>query len=274
MKQDVKLLFTKMNSSSTAEEALTMITTIANSLCAILGLKVIPSLSVTHECGGACYLGITEADEDPLMIIATGTYKGYWQNYVYIGGLNSLSFPMKWENWQYSNSSAHGKWSPSSYLPLGAYMDCVSYDCYINYLKTDDGNIFFSFGKSSEIPSGYEFSIFKLNNTYVFSAVYNGGLNFSYNKIMNNVGYDKVVTQTISTSNSPFLKFQPERNNTIADMYYLNYKLPFNFYSNKEGYEGGHLLTIKNKDYINLYTYGSSSTGCILPINEEVNNGN
>lgn len=273
MKQDVKLLFTKMNSSSTAEEALTMITTIANSLCEILGLKVIPSLSVTHECGGACYLGITEADEDPLMIIATGTYGTYWKNYVYIGGLNSLRLPMRWDKWTYSNNRT-GYWAPSSYVTLGACPSYTEEDCYINYLKTDNGNIFFSFGNSSNIPSRYDFNIFKLNNTYVFSAFYSGGLYFSYNKIMNNVGYDKEVVQTISTSNSPFLKFQPERNNTIADMYYLNYKLPFNFYSNKEGYEGGHLLTIKNKDYINLYTYGSSSTGCILPINEEVNNGN
>lgn len=273
MKQDVKLLFTKMNSSSTAEEALTMITTIANSLCEILGLKVIPSLSVTHECGGACYLGITEADEDPLMIIATGTYGTYWKNYVYIGGLNSLRLPMRWDKWTYSNN-ANGYLVPSSYVKLGACPSYTEEDCYINYLKTDNGNIFFSFGNSSNIPSRYDFNIFKLNNTYVFSAFYSGDLYFSYNKIMNNVGYDKEVVQTISTSNSPFLKFQPERNNTIADMYYLNYKLPFNFYSNKEGYEGGHLLTIKNKDYINLYTYGSSSTGCILPINEEVNNGN
>lgn len=272
MKQDVKLLFTKMNSSSTAEEALTMITTIANSLCEILGLKIIPSLSVTHECGGACYLGITEADEDPLMIIATGTYNTNWKNYVYVGGVNSLNLPVGWDAWDH-NPNGSGYYSPSSYIPLGALMPYTS-DVYINYLKTNSGDMYFSLGRSDSIPSGYEFNIFKLNNLYIFSTFYRGDLYFSYNKIMNNTGYNEYITQKIMASNSPFLKLQPERNNTIANMYYRDYKLPFKFYSNKEEYKGGHLLTIKNKDYLSLYYYNSSYTACILPINEEVNNGN
>ena len=44
---------------------------------------------------------------------------------------------------------------------------------------------------------------------------------------MNNTGYSEYITQKIMASNSPFLKLQPERNNTIADMYYRDYKLPF-----------------------------------------------
>lgn len=249
-------------SSTSVDDIRAYVLSVANNLCSILGLVIIPSLTKELTYGIAYYLGKTEDDEYPLLCVANpGDNASYSYRSVYIGGVYSNLYTFE--------SSSSFSWSTNERYYQHIIINTVSYDYTIKYIVKDDGTVVFGIGQSTT-NIGYKFLIAGISNgdetCTMLLSTYNAAIYFSYCPEMGVTGISTYYVDSLTGREALSKSIDAEKDALLSCYMMRNWKVDNVLkFTNRAAYEQDTILLINGKRYVVLY-YNSSYLSLLLSV--------